>query len=386
MSIQDLMNIEALDELQTPCLLLDKDRMIANIKKMQTKIDALHVSFRPHVKTNKSHTVTEHILSQMVAPKITVSTLHEARYFFGAGIKDIMYGVGITEQKLLEVADLIRKGADIKIILDDANMAKSVQEAGGELGVVFSTYIELDVDGHRSGVEPADPVLIEIARLLSAGKGTTLAGVMTHAGQSYDCKSTEEIAAMAEQERRRSVQAATNIRSAGMECPEVSVGSSPTATFAEHLDGVTEVRAGVYVFQDLFQAGLGCCKKSDIALSVLATVNAHKRNKNIAIVDAGWMAMSRDRGTASQAVDQGYGVVADEYGNPIDDLIMVGANQEHGLIGARDGGPVNFDKLPLGSRVRILPNHACATAAQYDHYNVLENNSFAERWQRIRGW
>ena len=150
----------------------------------------------------------------------------------------------------------------------------------------------------------------------------------------------------------------------------VSVGSTPTAHFAEKLDGVTEVRAGVFVFFDLVMAGIGVCRVEDIALSVLATVNGHRADKGWTLIDAGWMAMSRDRGTAKQPLDQGYGLVCDLDGRPIPDLIVVDTHQEHGVIAHRSGGKA--PALPVGTRLRILPNHACATGAQHEGYNVVE--------------
>lgn len=167
----------------------------------------------------------------------------------------------------------------------------------------------------------------------------------------------------------------------------VSVGSTPTARHARHLDGVTEVRAGVYMFGDLVQAGIGSCAVDDIAVSVLASVIGHRPDKGWIITDAGWMAMSRDRGTAAQAVDQGYGIVCDRAGRPFEDLIVAQANQEHGVLALRKGSGAERPDLPVGTLVRILPNHACATAAQYDCYHVLdgEGRRYAE-WPRINGW
>jgi D-serine deaminase-like pyridoxal phosphate-dependent protein len=164
------------------------------------------------------------------------------------------------------------------------------------------------------------------------------------------------------------------------------VGSTPTATFAESFDGVTEVRTGVYMFQDLVMAGLGVCSVDDIALSVLATVIGHQREKGWVITDAGWMALSRDRGTARQKVDQGYGLVCDAAGDPIDGLVVSEANQEHGIVARRDGGALDVARFPVGSRVRVLPNHACATAAQHGEYQVLREGQPIEVWERFGGW
>jgi D-serine deaminase-like pyridoxal phosphate-dependent protein len=215
-----------------------------------------------------------------------------------------------------------------------------------------------------------------------------LRGVMTHAGESYGCDTVEAISAMAERERSEAVACAAVLRDAGLPAPVVSVGSTPTAHFARDLSGVTEVRAGVFVFFDLVMAGLNVCTIDDIALSVLATVIGHQPDKGWILVDAGWMAMSRDRGTASQKLDQGYGVVCDVDGVPYPDLIMVQANQEQGILALRSGADAQLPRLPIGSLVRILPNHACPTAAQHDHYTVIRTGSheILDHWSRFRGW
>jgi D-serine deaminase-like pyridoxal phosphate-dependent protein len=176
------------------------------------------------------------------------------------------------------------------------------------------------------------------------------------------------------------------LRAAGRPCAVVSVGSTPTATFADSFEGVSEVRTGVYVFHDLVMAGLGVCGLEDIAISVLASVIGHQREKGWVITDAGWMSLSRDRGTARQEVDQGYGVVCDAAGVPIEDLVVVDANQEHGIVARRGGGAIDFARFPIGAHVRILPNHACATAAQHGEYRVLRDNAPVAVWERFSGW
>ena len=126
----------------------------------------------------------------------------------------------------------------------------------------------------------------------------------------------------------------------------MSVGSTPTATFAASFASVTEVRPGVYGFHDLVMAGLGVCRVEDIALSVLTAVIGHQKEKNWVLVDAGWMALSRDRGTAKQRVDQGYGLVCDAKGDPIEDLVVADANQEHGIVARRGGGAIDLNASP----------------------------------------
>lgn len=374
-----------LQDLETPALVLDVPKMDANIARMRARLARLGAGFRPHLKTAKSIDVARRMYDNGVGPA-TVSTLREAEYFAGHGFTDILYAVGITPGKLAHVSNLRARGVDLKIILDSPEAAQAVAAQARSSGAAIPTLVEIDCDGHRSGVAPDAPELPEIGRLLHAAG--CLAGVMTHAGASYDCRSVDAIRAMAEQERARTVGAAERLRAAGLPCGIVSVGSSPTATYAQSLEGVTEVRAGVFVFFDLVMAGIEVCRIEDIALSVVTTVIGHQRDRGWLITDAGWMAMSRDRGTEKQAVDQGYGLVCDEAGHPIPALIMRGANQEHGIVAHRSGDPARTPMLPLGTRLRVLPNHACATGAQHERYLAVHGTrpEITAIWPRFSGW
>ena len=210
---------------------------------------------------------------------------------------------------------------------------------------------------------------------------------MTHAGSSYDVDTPEALAAIAEQERAGCVRAATRLRDAGLPCPVVSVGSTPTALTAPHLDGVTEVRAGVYVFFDLVMHNIGVCTTDELALSVLTTVIGHQPEKGWAIVDAGWMAMSRDRGTQKQKRDFGYGQVCRIDGSLLPGYQLSGANQEHGIL-SHEGEP-DLDivaRFPIGTLLRILPNHACATGAQFPEYHAIAPDRELAVWSRLHGW
>ncbi len=364
--------------LETPALLLDRAKLDRNLARMQARITGLGAQLRPHVKTAKAVDVVKRAV-QPGAGGITVSTLKEAEQFFAAGYRDILYAVGIAPNKLDHVAALRARGCDLTIILDNLAAAQAVAAHTQPL----PTLIEIDSDGHRAGVKPGDVQLVAIGRAL----GANLRGVMTHAGGSYDCKSPDDIRAYARRERDEAVRCAEQLRAAGLPCPVVSVGSTPTATHADHLAGVTEVRVGVYMFFDLFMAGLGVCALDDIAASVLCSVIGHQPEKGWIITDAGWMAMSRDRGTAGQKVDQGYGLVCDAAGAPLDDLIVSSANQEHGIVSQRGGGAMDVARYPVGTLLRVLPNHACATAAQHGAYQVLNESGHIDAvWTRFSGW
>lgn len=377
--------MNTLAELDTPALLLDRGRLEANAARMRAHIAALGPQFRLHVKTAKCAEVTRIVQGETPGP-ITVSTLREAEAFAAHGHRDILYGVAFAPGKLARALAIARTGVKLTIVLDSLETATSLAAMLGPADPGLSMLLEIDCDGHRSGLKPEDPAILEIARAL-AGSRLRLRGVMTHAGESYNCRSIEAIRAMAVRERDAVVAAAGRLRAAGFDAPVVSVGSTPTATCAEDLTGVTEVRAGVFVFFDLVMAGIGVCRMEDLALSVLGTVIGHQKEKGWTITDAGWMAMSRDRGTAKQPVDQGYGIVCDAGGTPIPGLIVSDASQEHGIISHRSGDPAQMPDLPIGTRLRILPNHACATAAQYGAYRVLDAaNRVETTWTRFSGW
>jgi D-serine deaminase-like pyridoxal phosphate-dependent protein len=372
--------------LATPALLLDKDRLDRNLARLSSRMAARGVVLRPHMKTAKSIEVARRAYPSGPGP-ITISTLAEAEYFAQYGFRDMTCAVGLAPHTAERAMRLRKAGIDLKVLLDSPEQAAMLGEAGRATGVTPSAFIEIDCDGHRGGLTATDPKLIAVAAAL-AEAGVKLAGILTHAGESYSLCTPEALVAAAENERAVAVAAAETLRAAGHECPVVSVGSTPTAHFADDLTGVTEMRAGVYMFFDLVMHGVGVCTTDDIAISVLATVIGTKPEKGWILVDAGWMALSRDRGTAAQRVDQRYGLVCDLSDQLYPDLIVSQASQEHGILAIRSGSAETLPDLPIGAKVRILPNHACATASQHELYNVVSAGSDAieAQWPRMRGW
>jgi D-serine deaminase-like pyridoxal phosphate-dependent protein len=371
-----------LTDLETPALVLDRSRLARNIARMRERLVGLGVPLRPHVKTAKSIDVVR-LAVEGQPGGITVSTFREAEHFLENGFTDILYAVGIVPSKLPHVAALQRRGAEVAIILDSVEMAEAVAREAEALAAVFPVLIEVDTDGGRAGVAAQDHRrIVEIGRILDSARGIELRGVMTHAGLSYGCRSPEALRGHAEQERSGAVGAAEALRANGLPAPVVSVGSTPTAFFAERLDGVSEVRAGVYMFQDLVMADLGVCEEEEIALSVLATVIGHRRDLGYLLIDAGGLAMSKDSGPARDKPS--YGSLWDcATGRPLG-LEIRSTNQEHGLVPAAEA---DFERLPIGTQVRIAPNHACMTAAAHERYHVVEGGrEVLAVWPRCNGW
>lgn len=379
---------QTLADPDTPFAVVDVHKARRNIERLAARADRLAVALRPHVKTAKSLDVAALLHHGSPCP-ITVSTLAEAEAFADGGYTDITYAVGIDPHKLPRVVALLRRGVTLRILLDSTAQAEFVAEASRRAGLPIPAQIEIDCDGHRGGLTPDAPAIVEIGRILH--DTGCLDGVLTHAGESYFAPTAEEQRLAAKNERDTAVTAAERLRAAGLPVDTVSVGSTPTAHAAEDLTGVTELRAGNYVFFDLVMTGLGVCRIEDLALSVVVTVIGHRPEYGWIVTDGGWMAMSRDRGTSVQAQDQGYGLVTDLYGTLVPGLVMTAASQEHGTLTARDGA--QLPDLPVGTRLRVLPNHACATAAQHQGYHVIDSTRTTNTapaiqafWKRVTGW
>lgn len=362
-----------LADLPTPCLVLDRAILRANIARMAGALRRHGVPLRPHMKTAKSIDVAWLALEGQPGG-ITVSTLLEAGYFAAHGIRDILYAVGITPAKLDAVATMKARGADVAVITDDLDMAAAIAVHPSPP----RTLIEIDTGEARGGVTPDDERLLALADRL----GLCLAGVMTHAGHSYAGRDDAAIVRIAEAERAGAVRAAERLRAAGHAAPIVSVGSSPTAVHATSLAGVTEVRAGVYMFGDLFQAEIGTHGMDEIAVTVLASVIGRRPGQ--VLIDAGGLALSKDRSTADAPRDWGYGRVLDVSGAPLGESLVRRAYQEHGVV---ELDPAAVADLPVGAKVRVAPNHTCMTAAAHDRYHVVEgSDEVVAVWPRVNGW
>lgn len=366
-----------LEELDTPCLLLDRARLERNCAAMTARMREHGVRLRPHLKTAKSIDVARIALEGNFGG-ITVATLNEAEYFAAEGLSDILLSTCIVPDKLGRVEALVQHGAALTVVTDDPTVAR---ELAARVRFPLDVLIEIDCGEHRTGITPEAPELIPIAQALDPPKGLRLRGVLTHAGHAYRFQDPDTIRAIAEDERERAVAAAERLRGAGFEAPVVSVGSTPTAAYVEDATGVTEMRPGVYVFGDLFQAAIGSCNRSDVAVSVLATVISVDREDRRVVLDAGALALSKDRSTQTTARDAGYGEVVALDGTSLGGLIVSEVHQEHGEVRTAR------EELRVGSRVRVLPNHACLTAAAHDRYHVLdEEGRVVASWPRTNGW
>ncbi|MGJ7530337.1 alanine racemase [Variovorax sp. GB1P17] len=390
----------ALGELTTPALLLDSTVLERNCEAMAQRAARHGVALRPHLKTSKSAEVAR-LATRGHSGAITVSTVAEADYFARYDFLDLTYAVGISAGKIDALHRIQRvHGARVTLLADCIEAVQAAAARARAIGASFGLLIEIDTGGGRGGVAPDDEeALLALAAEVQRSGSLTLAGVLTHAGHSYHAEGLDSIRAIAEAERAGAVRAAECLRAAGFTVDVVSVGATPTAVCAERLDGVTEMRPGVYTFFDLDQAARGICGIEDIALSVLATVIGHNPRSRRVLIDAGALALSKDESAAEFRGGLGFGLVCRADGTtPLPGLRVAELHQEHGLIACEGDGDGDgdgdddlramFDALPIGSRVRILPHHACMTAAPYDRYHVVRGTGASVHavWGKALGW
>jgi D-serine deaminase-like pyridoxal phosphate-dependent protein len=363
--------VRRIAELPTPALLLDLDRLEANLQRMADRARRLGVALRPHIKTHKCLEIAERQRARG-ASGITVSTLYEARVFADHGFDDITWAFPVPLARLAEAREVGAQAA-LGLVVDTPEAVAALERFGHP----FAVWLKVDCGYHRAGVDPCAHASLELARALHASRVVRLAGILSHSGHAYHAPSRGEIAAIAEEERRVMTAFAARLREAGVNVRRISVGSTPAMSVVDRLDGVDEIRPGNYVFYDHTQSVLGSCAVTDCAVTVLASVVSSQPDARHSVVDAGSLTLSKDRGP-DFAPQPTMGEIFDDYGRGVlrKDVRLTSLSQEHGIVNAR---------LPIGDRVRILPNHACLTTACFDQYHVVRGEDVVDRWKIWRG-
>lgn len=362
----------AVAELPTPALLLDLDVLEANLGRMQRRCDELGVALRPHAKTHKSADVAR-LQREHGARGLTVATLAEARYFADAGFDDLTWAFPVVLSRLAEARELA-EGVTLRLLVDTPEAVAALEESGHP----FHVFLEVDSGQHRSGVDPGSERAVELARRLAESSRLAFDGLLTHSGHSYAATRPAEAAAVGEEERRLIVELAERLRGEGMEVPTVSVGSTPAMSHVADLAGVDEARPGNYVFYDGTQAALGSCEPGDAAVTILAGVVSSQPGADHSVIDAGALALSKDAGPThlGEGWPWAMGAVFEDLasyraGRPSLRLRVTGMSQEHGVVAGQ---------LPVGTRLRVLPNHSCLAVPNFDGYWVVRGEEVVDRW------
>lgn len=369
-------------ELKTPAALVDGAIVRRNAGRMSERMARLGVRLRPHVKTHKCAEAAR-LQVEGHFGGITVSTLAEASFFADAGFRDVTYAFPFPVSRMEEAADLDRRLDVLHLVLDHPATLRELEAFARARGGRFSIFLKVDCGYHRAGVDPEREESVRLAAALSRSPYLDFRGILTHAGHAYHGRDTGDISRVAREERDRMVAFAEKLRGAEIAVGEVSVGSTPTMSVADDLEGVTEARPGNYAFFDGFQAAIGSCSLEDCAFSVLVSVVGQYPDQNKLVVDGGSLAFSMDPGPRHVDPECGHGTVVVEGNRPLG-LRLVSLSQEHGQVRGLEG--VDFDRYPIGSRLRIIPNHSCLAAALFDRYHVVQGDEVVDEWTPVRGW
>jgi D-serine deaminase-like pyridoxal phosphate-dependent protein len=342
---------EPYPELDTPSLVVDLDVVASNIAEMAQVARSAGVRLRPHTKTHKSPQIARMQIDAGAAG-VTVAKLGEAEVMVDAGIDDLLLAYPIVgERKLRRLRGLLER-AHVRTSLDSVEVADGLGRVGRDLGRPVEVLVEVDTGLHRLGRPPGEPtaaLVAEVARV----EGVEVVGLLTHAGHAYRCTDADALGAAAEREGRDLVETAERCARDGIELREISVGSTPTARAVAGVAGVTEIRPGTYVFNDVQQMRLGVATEQTCAARVLATVVSRPDDDRFTI-DAGSKSFSSDGGDGPPF--PGRGVVV---GRP--ELRLEFMSEEHG-VGRRTGA----DDVRIGERLEVIPLHVCSAVNLFD--------------------
>lgn len=363
--------LRAIEDLPTPALVLDLDVLERNLDAMQTRADRLGVRLRPHAKTHKCVQIAE-LQRSRGARGLTVSTLEEARIFASHGFDDVTWAFPVIGGRLGEVAEIAAE-IDLGVTVDSGWAIERLPSLDRPLSV----WLEIDTGYGRTGVRYDDPAALDLARQIAARDDLALRGLLTHAGHTYHAGTPDRIREIAETERSAMVELADRFRADGLDPGTLSVGSTPGMSLVETLEGVDEARPGNYALYDYTQASLGACTPADCAVSVIGTVISARAGEDRCVADCGALVVSKDLGPDDPPH---FGRVwADLSATALDPGIRIASvSQEHAILSGY---------RPMGSKVRVLPNHACLTVARFDHFFVARGYEVVDRWKiwRARG-
>jgi D-serine deaminase-like pyridoxal phosphate-dependent protein len=338
-------------DLDTPATLIDLDRMEKNIREWQEHADRCGVKFRSHIKTHK---IPEIARMQVAAGArgIVCAKVSEAEPFAAAGIEDICIAYPVVgETKWQRLAALAKRVRSLTVNCDSEEAARGLSRAAAAAGVTIHVQIDIDSGLHRGGISwDNHAATARLAGVIGSLPGLRFAGITTYRSIHSSGLPEEPSAKDAgHAEGQLLVDVANRLRANGIACSEVTAGSTPTGKWVAEVAGITEVRAGNYVFNDLMQLNRGIASEDQLALSVLCTVSSTNGSGRLTI-DGGTKTFSGDAGGAGTA--RAPAAIA----RAVDRRVFVERlNEEHGMARTEDD-------IKLGEKLRFFPYHACTCA------------------------
>ena len=365
-------------ELETPHILLDQDRMQANIQLIQDIGNTHGVNVRPHIKTHKCIELARQQIDAG-AVGITSSKVDEALVFMNNGIRSVTVAYPLVVDSKLDrlIAAARAHDVDLRLIVDNPVGVDAIAQVAGRHEKQISIFLKIDVGLHRCGLAEDDPSLIELTQKILQEPALNFVGLLSHAGHVYGALGGEAARQIAQEECEIMNRVRKKLESNGIKVSEVSIGSTPTVLANDNYDGITEIRPGNYVFMDRTPLRLDLIKLDQIAFSVLATVVS--QNSDYFIIDTGSKTLSSDQGAHGIAGMVGFGLAypVDRFEDKNYEMVVAKLSEEHGFVERKD-----FD-LAIGSTIRLVPNHSCVVANLLDTYTVLKNGQIAEQWDIV---
>jgi D-serine deaminase-like pyridoxal phosphate-dependent protein len=373
-----------IEDLPTPALLLDLDVLERNLARMQDLADRCAVRLRPHVKTHKCIEIGRRQIA-LGAAGICASTFAEAAAFARSGFGDITWALPNPLSHLSAVFALSEEtNATIRLLTDDLAAFGILERAARSRDRRLHVFLKVDCGYHRAGVDPRAPAALELIEALDRSNDVLFDGILTHAGHGYHARGKAELLAIAGDERAVMLELAERAKRRGHTFREISIGSTPTLSVADRLDGISEIRPGNYVFYDYTQVALGSCALEDCATTVLASVISHQRGARRFVTDAGALALSKDSGPdhLTDSDHSGMGKVFADYParRLADGVRFEQLSQEHGIVAAESAEQIERG-YAVGEKIRVLENHSCLCAALFDEYNVVRGDEVIGTWK-----
>jgi D-serine deaminase-like pyridoxal phosphate-dependent protein len=353
--------------IQKPTLLLDRQRARANINRMAGKARASGARLRPHFKTHQSAGVGEWFREAGVAA-ITVSSVEMAQYFAAYGWQDITIAFPANILEIEAINDLAGR-VRLNLLVEAEDSARFL---AANLQHDCDIWLKVDVGYGRTGVTWSDSVqLTRLAGSVAAAGRLRLAGLLTHAGQTYKARSRSEIEFIYRETVNRLQAAREKLAVTGLGPVELSIGDTPGCSVVNDLGQVDEIRPGNFVFYDATQLEIGSCQEEDIAVALACPVVAKHPQRRQLVIYGGAVHLSKDFVTVNNVPVFGYvaPLTPEGWGPRLPDAYVAGVSQEHGLVQVDEAA---LNQFQTGDLLAVLPAHSCLTADLMKKYLTLE--------------
>lgn len=352
-------------EIDTPALLVNKPVMEQNIRWMTEKAAKAGVKLRPHTKTHRTPAVAK-LQVAAGAQGITVAKVGEAEVMAAAGLTDIFIANQIYgDTKLTRLRDLNRK-VRIAVGIDNREQITALSRVFCDEHKPIEVMMEVETGEERTGVTTVEAAL-DLAEFINQSPGVHLRGIFSHEGHTYGAPTPLACMHLFNKSQEDTLAIAAALRAQGFAIEEVSIGATPSLLHGEILPGITEIRPGTYVFMDAAQ-GHAIEDYSYCALTVLATVISKPTAERV-VVDAGGKALTSFTRAGGICHTPGYGLI-----KGMGDLRIKKLYDEHGVINSSEA----HNKLNVGDKIEIIPNHVCPTCNLYDKMYVIDNDQVVE--------